>query len=98
MGKPTPRIDLELCNRCGLCVEACTCHTLKLGENGPVLPCADEPYPACLEDQACDCLCEEVCPTGAIQCSYEIVLDQRQADAPAGQAPPKAEHSKPEVS
>lgn len=70
-----PQVKEELCTRCGLCVEACACSAIELGEHGPVFHCGEIPCPTCSEGIACGCLCEEVCPTGAIQCTFEIVLD-----------------------
>lgn len=73
-----PQIDETLCTLCGLCVEACPCHAVELGERGPVFTCPD----VCLRARAgvcnCSCLCEEVCPTGAITCAFEIVLGDDQ--------------------
>jgi formate hydrogenlyase subunit 6/NADH:ubiquinone oxidoreductase subunit I len=72
-----PQLDETLCNLCGLCVEACPCHAVKLGEQGPIFSCPD----TCLTADTCiaranGCsLCEEVCPTGAITCAFEIVLE-----------------------
>jgi formate hydrogenlyase subunit 6/NADH:ubiquinone oxidoreductase subunit I len=68
-----PQVDETLCTLCGLCVDACPCHAVELGERGPVFVCPE----ACLHanTETCDycCLCEEVCPTGAITCAFEIV-------------------------
>ncbi len=75
MSSPIPQVDNELCTRCGLCVEACFCQSLQMGEQGPVLECASDSFAVCVEDVRCDCLCEEVCPTGAIKCAYEIVSE-----------------------
>jgi formate hydrogenlyase subunit 6/NADH:ubiquinone oxidoreductase subunit I len=75
MVSPIPKVDEELCTRCGLCVEACICECLQMGDQGSVPHCSSESSSACMLDIRCDCLCEEVCPTGAIQCSYEIVLE-----------------------
>jgi MinD superfamily P-loop ATPase len=68
-----PQLDKTLCNLCGLCVEACPCHAVKLGERGPIFDCP-EVCPATEGPEGC-CLCEEVCPTGAITCAFEIVLE-----------------------
>ncbi|MEE9616519.1 MAG: 4Fe-4S binding protein [Anaerolineae bacterium] len=68
-----PQVDETRCTLCGLCVEACSCHAVELEERGPVFACPE----ACLHTRAeacdCCCLCEEVCPTGAITCAFEIV-------------------------
>lgn len=72
-----PQVDETRCTLCGLCVEACPCHAVELGEERLIFACPE----ACLclrtGDEAFDCsrLCEEVCPTGAITCSFEIVLE-----------------------
>jgi formate hydrogenlyase subunit 6/NADH:ubiquinone oxidoreductase subunit I len=68
-----PQLDETLCNLCGLCVEACPCHAVKLGERGPIFDCP-EVCPETGAPEVC-CLCEEVCPTGAITCAFEIVLE-----------------------
>lgn len=78
MKGPLPQISEELCIRCGLCVESCACLAVELGEQGPVFHCAEVSCPIGLEGMECACLCEEVCPTGAIQCAYEIVLEDSQ--------------------
>jgi formate hydrogenlyase subunit 6/NADH:ubiquinone oxidoreductase subunit I len=75
MCKAPPRVDKDLCTRCGLCVEACTCDSLRMGEQGLELACKDSTSVACSPSAECECLCEEVCPTGAIQCEFEIVLE-----------------------
>ena len=70
-----PQVDENLCTLCGLCVEACPCHAVELGERGPIFThpetcCCSL---ACVEHLDCWCQCEEVCPTGAISCGFEIV-------------------------
>ncbi|MDH7486853.1 MAG: 4Fe-4S binding protein [Anaerolineae bacterium] len=87
--KPTrfalPRVDESLCTLCGLCVEACPCGAVTLGERGPIFACPKElaAHPLCPEDHngCCLYLCEEVCPTGAITCAFEIVLEEDQGSA-----------------
>ncbi len=68
-----PQVDETRCTLCGLCVEACSCQAVQLGERGPIFACPE----ACLRTRAeacdCCCLCEEVCPTSAITCAFEIV-------------------------
>ncbi|MBC7233670.1 MAG: 4Fe-4S binding protein [Chloroflexi bacterium] len=78
MTRPLPQVNEALCTRCGLCVEACACPAVAMGERGPIFHCEEVSCPLCLEGVDCGCLCEEVCPTGAIQCAFEIVLDDSQ--------------------
>nr|MBC7245552.1 hypothetical protein [Chloroflexota bacterium] len=75
MMRSVPQVNEALCTRCGLCVEACACPAIELGEQGPIFHCTEVSCPLCAEGIECGCFCEEVCPTGAIQCMYEIVLD-----------------------
>ncbi len=72
-----PQVDETRCTLCGLCVEACPCHAVQLGEQGLVFTCPEAcPHaPTCAEALSCCCQCEEVCPTGAITCGFEIVLE-----------------------
>jgi len=58
-------------------VEACPCQAVELGERGPVFTCPEacSHQFTCAEVFGCNCLCEEVCPTGAISCAFEIVLE-----------------------
>jgi len=89
MPKNLPQIDQELCTKCGLCVEACACGSLEMGATGPFLRCADDSSVTCPEDIDCKFLCEEVCPTGALQCEFDIVLAPKRqtgkaCDAEAG--------------
>lgn len=67
-----PIIDLSKCNGCGLCVEVCLCRKLILVDNGVEI----------IEQVEChSCtrwctMCEVVCPTGAIQCPFEVVIEE----------------------
>jgi formate hydrogenlyase subunit 6/NADH:ubiquinone oxidoreductase subunit I len=71
-----PEVDETRCTRCGLCVEACGCDAVKVGDRGPVFTCAEAESRADPGTEAeCSCLCEEVCPTGAISWPFEIVLE-----------------------
>ena len=60
-----PRIDLDRCNRCGLCVEQCPTSAVEMTPGGPVI--------ARPSDCTYCAACEGVCPQDAIQCPYEIV-------------------------
>ena len=64
-----PLIDQAKCNGCGLCMSVCFCNALKMVDN----------VVAIIETEECDwCThCEAVCPTGAISCPFEIVIEQR---------------------
>lgn len=63
-----PTIDPRLCNGCGLCVEVCRCNAWSLVDNVATVVETEE-CGYCTE-------CEAVCPTGAIRCSYEIVITE----------------------
>jgi formate hydrogenlyase subunit 6/NADH:ubiquinone oxidoreductase subunit I len=69
-----PVVDEGLCDRCGLCVDACPCHAIEMTEKGLVFHCSDECVKASTCSPDCGLVCEEVCPTGAITCSFEIVV------------------------
>lgn len=63
-----PFVDVAKCTGCGLCVDACACKALVM-VNGVV---------SVIETDACGwCLrCESVCPTGAIVCPFEIIVEE----------------------
>jgi formate hydrogenlyase subunit 6/NADH:ubiquinone oxidoreductase subunit I len=75
-----PQVDETRCTLCGLCVEACPCHAVKLGDQGPIFSCPEVCFCPHTGDEAvdCCCLCEEVCPTGAVTCAFGIVLEADQ--------------------
>ncbi len=60
-----PQIDLERCNRCGLCVQHCPTGAVEMGEKGPFIARPED----CIYCTECGMLC----PTGAITVTYEIV-------------------------
>ena len=69
-----PQVDESRCALCGLCVEACPCQAVELGEKGPIFGCPEvcpSSGSCAAESGGCDS-CEEVCPTGAIACAFEI--------------------------
>lgn len=66
-----PRIDLALCTGCGDCVAACPERALSRVADKAALARPD----ACTY---CT-LCEELCPTGAIELPFLIVLTNRDA-------------------
>jgi len=74
-----PVVDRELCDGCGLCVDCCPCHAIEMTEDGPVFHCSDEWAKSSACSVHCSLLCEEVCPTGAITCSFEIVMEDEDA-------------------
>jgi MinD superfamily P-loop ATPase len=63
-----PVLDPQKCNGCGLCVGVCHCNALVIINN----------IIAIIETVECDwCTdCELVCPTGAISCPFEIVIQK----------------------
>jgi MinD superfamily P-loop ATPase len=63
-----PVIDPEKCSGCGLCVEICACGALHLVDGVVTIDETDD-CGWCLQ-------CDLVCPTGAISCSFEIVIEE----------------------
>jgi MinD superfamily P-loop ATPase len=63
-----PVIVAQKCDGCGLCVGVCHCKALIIVNN----------IIAIIETVECDwCTdCELVCPTGAISCPFEIVIQE----------------------
>jgi ferredoxin len=68
----TPIIDLSKCNGCGLCVEVCMCQKLVLVDNVVEIRSRTE----CRQCMKWCTMCEMVCPTGAIQCPFEVVTEE----------------------
>ena len=62
-----PEIDREKCNGCGLCISVCLCKGLVLVDNKVTII-------ATVECDWCT-ICEAICPTGAIRCPYEIIIE-----------------------
>lgn len=74
-----PVVNMVCCTRCGLCVEACPCHAIQLTDQGHVFTCSDSCRHDDISVEDCGgwCLCEQACPSGAIDCVFDIVLDER---------------------
>jgi MinD superfamily P-loop ATPase len=68
-----PVIEPEKCNGCGLCVSVCTCQTLMLVDN--VVTFVEKKR--CHKCTRWCTKCEEVCPTGAISCPFEVVIEEK---------------------
>ncbi|MBN1161911.1 MAG: 4Fe-4S binding protein [Dehalococcoidales bacterium] len=66
-----PVIDTAKCNLCGLCVSICKCGILVM-EDDKVKVVGSVDCERCTK--WCNA-CELVCPTGAITCPFEIVLE-----------------------
>ncbi len=64
-----PVVDQEKCDGCGLCLSVCERNALVLVDNIITV----------IETEECGwcTVCEAVCPTGAISCSFEIVIEER---------------------
>ena len=62
-----PVLDQEKCNGCGLCISVCSCNAIVLIDNVITI----------IETLDCSwcAQCELVCPTGAISCPFEIVVE-----------------------
>lgn len=63
-----PVIDPKKCDGCGLCVDVCHCNALAIVNNIITI----------IETVECDwCTdCELACPTGAISCPFEIIIQE----------------------
>lgn len=74
-----PLVDYIRCTRCGLCAQACPCQAIVIEAKGPVFHCPE----VCSGSTLCVALihrfhpCEEVCPEGAIACTFAIVSRDR---------------------
>jgi NAD-dependent dihydropyrimidine dehydrogenase PreA subunit len=62
------RIDAELCNGCGICVDSCPMDVLRMDEKGEK---AVIKYP---DDCMACCYCERECPQNAIYVSPELLV------------------------
>ena len=63
-----PTVDESKCDGCGLCVRTCYCGAFVIVNNVAMV----------VQTEACGwCThCEAVCPTGAISCAFEIVVEE----------------------
>jgi len=63
-----PAVDPDKCNGCGLCISICYCGALILVHNIVTV----------IETESCGwCTqCEAICPTDAISCPFEIVIEE----------------------
>ena len=68
-----PVIDQDKCNGCGLCVEVCNCRVLVLVGNLVEV----RPNKECHQCTKWCAMCEMVCPTGAIQCPFEVITEEK---------------------
>jgi len=63
-----PVVDSLLCNGCGLCLSVCDCGAFILVDKVvQVIETTGCHY--CTE-------CETICPTGAINCPFEVVIEE----------------------
>lgn len=62
-----PQIDVEKCNGCGICVQVCHCNAIVIVAGKATI----------IETYLCGwcAVCEAVCPVGALNCPYEIVIE-----------------------
>lgn len=64
--QPVPQIDLQRCDGCGLCVQACPVKALALKDGKAYVV-----HPrACIYSD----ICESVCPKQAISRAFEVVI------------------------
>jgi len=62
-----PTIDVQKCDGCGLCVSVCHCNALAVVNN--IITIVETVCDWCTD-------CELVCPTGAISCPFEIIIEE----------------------
>jgi NAD-dependent dihydropyrimidine dehydrogenase PreA subunit len=68
-----PVIYPDKCDGCGLCISVCQCKVLVLvGKVVTVVPKNE-----CKSCNTWCTLCEDVCPTGAITCPFDITVEER---------------------
>lgn len=64
-----PIVDEDLCDGCGVCVDACHTNAVAL-VNGKAVFVNPDNCDYCTD-------CESLCPKGAIRCPLEIVVAER---------------------
>ena len=67
-----PIVDRNKCNGCGLCVDVCYCKVITRVDNVVEINKTRE----CKLCTKWCTMCEMVCPTGAIQCPFEVVTEE----------------------
>ena len=68
-----PIIYPEKCDGCGLCVGVCQCKVLVLVNNIVTFKYKEK----CKTCKTWCTRCEDVCPTGAITCPFDIIVEER---------------------
>ncbi len=66
-----PVVDYGKCDCCGLCVSVCRCHILVISEGRLTVIHKDK----CNQCGRWCTECEDVCPTGAISCPFDVVVE-----------------------
>lgn len=67
-----PRIDVQKCNGCGLCVGVCQCQIIVVVQNKASII----PKEKCRDCHTWCSQCELVCPNDAISCPFEVIIDR----------------------
>lgn len=69
-----PKVDQDLCIKCGICVKACPCGAISLEEEGIFFNCPSGCALSlhCIGGPEFFFPCEEACPTGALSFAFEI--------------------------
>ena len=75
MDNHLPTIDWARCTGCGLCATACPCQAVEMEGPKPTFPCGASCHlhPGCVAQAHCSWPCEDVCPTGALACPFDIL-------------------------
>ena len=72
-----PQIDTDKCNGCGLCVNACGCGIITLVDCKATIV----PHNGCDGCRNWCTLCEDICPSKAIYCSFEVIIENNPGNA-----------------